>query len=159
MLIGISEATTKIAGQRHDDRRATDRQRHAGGDQRPEDEDERQGGQRQRDDLAPTQVGLGHGLDVAVEGRAAGQLDRQPGRVVQALAQDRQRVGRIVGRQVEEDDVVGRVPVGRDLAAAPAGATRRGRRAGRVGTSRTASAAAVSNGGRAGLERRAARRR
>jgi hypothetical protein len=37
-------------------------------------------------------------------------------RLVQSLAQDRQRIGRIVGREVEEDDVVGRVAVGRDLA-------------------------------------------
>ena len=103
-------------GQRHDHRRATDHQRDPGRDQRAEDEEERERRQRQRHELAPLQVGLGDGLDVAVEGRAAGQLDRQARRLVQSVAEDRQGLRRIVRRQVEEDDVVGRVPVGRDLA-------------------------------------------
>ena len=81
------------AGQRHDHGRATDHQRDARGDDRPEDDDERQRRQRQRDELAPSEVGLGHGLDVAVEGRTAGQRDIEPGRLVESLAQDRQRIG------------------------------------------------------------------
>ena len=80
MLIGVSEATTKIAGQRDDDRRPADDERHAGRDERAEDEEQRERRERQRDDLAPLEVGLGDGLDVAVEGRAAGQLDVEPGR-------------------------------------------------------------------------------
>ena len=120
------------AAQRDDDRRPTDHQRDARRDQRTEDEDQRQRRQRQRDDLAPLQVGLGDGLDVAVEGGPAGQFDIEPGRRSQALAKDRQRVGRIVGGQVEEDDVVGGVAVGRDLAwreevGDDAGDVRRGR--------------------------------
>ncbi len=55
-------------------------------------------------------------MDVAVEGGPAGELDRQRRGRPQPRVQDRQRIGRVVGRQVEEDDVVGRVAVGRDLA-------------------------------------------
>ena len=135
------------AAQRHDDRRSTDDQRDARGHQRTEDEDQGERRQGQRDDLAPAQVRFGDGLDVAVEGGPAGQLDVEPGRRPQALAQDRQRIGRIVRRQVEEDDVVGGVAVARRSGAATGGARRRGRRAGAVPTSRIASAAATSNAG------------
>ena len=101
--------------ERHQDRGPADDERDAGRDGRAEDHEQRQRGERERDDLAPLEVGLGHGLHVAVEGGSAGQLDRQARRLVQALAQDRQRLRRVVGRQVEEDDVVGGVAVGRDL--------------------------------------------
>ena len=87
-------------GQGHDDRRATDRQRDARRDRRSEHDQEGQRRERQRDDLAPAEVRLGHRLHVAVEGRAAGELDVEAGRRVEALAEDRQRLGRVVGRQV-----------------------------------------------------------
>ena len=65
---------------------------------------------------------------------------------MQALAQDRQRVGRVVRRQVQEDDVVGRVPVGRDLARRQqVGHDPRDVR--RVGMSARLAAAADSNAG------------
>ena len=103
------------ARERDHDGRAADDQRHPGRDRGAEDEQQGDGGERQRDDLAPPEVRLGHALDVAVERRPAGELDGQPGRLVEPFAKDRQRVRRVVGRQVEEDDVVGGMPVGRDL--------------------------------------------
>ena len=45
---------------------------------RAEHEQQREGGQRQRDELAAPQVGLGHRLDVAVERRPAGQQRTAP---------------------------------------------------------------------------------
>ena len=116
MLIGMSEATTKIAASATTTAAPPTASGTPGGDQRAEHEDQRERGQRQRDDLAPAQVRLRDGLDVAVEGRAAGELDVERGRRSEALVQDRQGVGRVVRRQVEEDDVVGGVAVGRDLA-------------------------------------------
>ena len=115
MLIGVTDATRKIAASATTTAVPPTTSGTPAATARPEDDQQREGGQRQRDELAAPQVRLRHGLDVAVERRAAGQLDRQAGRLVEPLAQDRQGVGRVVRRQVEEDDVVGGVPVGRDL--------------------------------------------
>ena len=75
-------------------------------------------GQRQRDDLASPQVRFRDRLDVAVERRPSGQLDLQPGRRAEPLADPGQGGRRIVRRDRQEDDVVGGVAVGRDLARA-----------------------------------------
>ncbi len=117
MLIGVTRGDDEDRGQGDEDGRAADDERDAGRHDGAEDEEQRQRRQRQRDDLAPLQVLLGHRLDVAVERRTAGELDLEARR----LAQSRSRrigsaAGESSGRQVEEDDVVGGVPVGRDLA-------------------------------------------
>ena len=75
MLIGTNEATTKIAGERDEDGRAADGERHAGGDEAAEDEQQGERGERQRDELRAAEVALGHRLDVAVERRAAADPD------------------------------------------------------------------------------------
>ena len=115
MLIGVAPAIRKIAGQRDDHGRAADGERHRRRDDRAEDEQQRERRERQRDELAPPQVGLGHLLDVAVERRPAGQPDLQPGGVVNRRADARQRPRGVVRGQVEQDDVVRGVPVGGDL--------------------------------------------
>ena len=75
---------------------------------------------------------------------------------MQALAQDRQGVRRVVRWEVEEDDVVGRVAVGRDLARLEQVGDD-ARTWGAPGTSAIAAAAANSNSGvpaiRVGLEK------
>ncbi len=103
-------------GERDDDRRPADDERNAGRHDRTEHEQERNRRQRQRDDLAPLEVRLRHVLDVAVERRPAGDLDADPGRVGEALDDAGQRGGRVVGRDREEHDVVGRAAIGGDLA-------------------------------------------
>ncbi len=103
------------ARERDHDSGAADDQRHPGRDRGAEDDQQRDGGKRQRDHLAPSEVRFRHALDVAVERRPAGQLDRQAGCLVEPSAEDRQGLRGVIGRQVEEDDVVGGVPVGRDL--------------------------------------------
>ena len=75
MLIGVDRGDEEDRRERDEHRRPADDQRHAGRHHRPEDDQQRERRQRQRDQLAPPQVGLGHGLDVAVERRPAGQLD------------------------------------------------------------------------------------
>ena len=92
MLIGVTPAIRKIAGQRDDHRRAADDERHAGRDHRAEHEQQRERRERQRDQLAPLEVRLGHLLDVAVERRAAGQPDLDPAPRGCAAAEARQRV-------------------------------------------------------------------
>jgi hypothetical protein len=87
--------------ERDDHRRAADDQRHGGRDRGAEDNQERDRGQWQRDELAPSQVGLGDRLDVAVEGRPAGQSDLQARRVPERGAQARQRLRRVVRGQVQ----------------------------------------------------------
>ncbi len=103
-------------GQRGNDCGSADGQRHRRGHQRAEHDDQRQAGQWQRDQLAPPQVGLRHALDVAVEGRPTGQLDVEIGRMAEEGLEDRQDVGRVVGGEVEEEDVIRGVAIGRDLA-------------------------------------------
>ena len=75
MLIGVTDATTKIAARATSDGRAADDERHAGRDERAEDEQQGERGQRQGDELASLQVALADRLDVAVERWAAGELD------------------------------------------------------------------------------------
>jgi hypothetical protein len=101
--------------QRHEDARAADDQRHTRCDHRAEDEQQRKRRKRQRDDLASLEVAFADALDVAVERRAAGQLDGHARRLTQPFPQDRQRVRGVVCGQVEQDDVIRRMPVGRDL--------------------------------------------
>ncbi len=103
-------------GQGDDDRRTADDERHARRHDGPEHHDQGERRQRQGDEFAPAKVRLGHGLDVAVERGATGELHLQARGLAQALAQDRQGFGRIVRRQVQEHDVVGGVAIGRDLA-------------------------------------------
>ena len=105
-------------GQRHEHRRPADRERHARGDHRAEDQQEGQTGEGQGDELAPPEVVLRDRLDVAVEGRPAGQLDRDrpAGQAGEPLLDARQGIGRIVGADVEQDHVVRGLPIGRDLA-------------------------------------------
>ena len=115
MLIGVTLGDQEDPGQRDDDRRAADRQRHRRRDHRAEDEQQRERGERQRDELAPPEVRLGHLLDVAVERRAAGQPDLEAGHLPDRRADAGQRPRRVVGGEVEQDDVVGGVPVRGDL--------------------------------------------
>ena len=84
-----------------------------------EHEQQREGRERQRDELAAPEVALGHGLDVAVERGAAGDADARA-RAPRARAASTGGIasGRVVGRQVQEHDVVGGVAVGADLARA-----------------------------------------
>ena len=116
MLIGVSEATTKIPASATMTAAPPTTSGTPAATSEPNTNTSAKRRQRQRHELAAAQVGFRDGLDVAVEGRATRQLDGQPGRVMDALAQDRQRLRRIVGRQVEEHDVVGGVAVGRHLA-------------------------------------------
>jgi hypothetical protein len=51
-------------------------------------------------------------VDVAVERRPAGQADLDLGHVHEGRPNPRQGQGRVVGREVDRDDVVGRVAVG-----------------------------------------------
>ena len=103
-------------GQSDEDARPADDERDAGSDERPEHDQQREGGERERDDLAALEVPLADVLHIAVEGGAARELDRQPRRLAEPFAQDRQCVGGVVGRQVEEDDVIRGMAVRRDLA-------------------------------------------
>ena len=67
-----------------------------------EDEQQRERGERQRDQLGPLQVALGEHLDVAVERRAAGQ-ERSHARGRSERGSDRlERLGRLVGRRSSE---------------------------------------------------------
>ena len=116
MLIGVAEATRKIPAEGRDDRGAADRERQGRGDDGSEDEEERQRRERERDHLAPPEVGLGDLLDVAVEGRPAGQSHLELRHVHERRADAGQRERGVVGREVQGDDVVGGVAVGRDLA-------------------------------------------
>ncbi len=69
----------------------------------------------QRDDLAPAEVCLTDRLHIAVERRAAGEADLEPRGVVEGGPDPRQRGGRVVRREIEEDDVVGGVAIERYL--------------------------------------------
>ena len=109
MLIGVSAGDEEDGRQRDDDRRAADDQRDGRRDDRAEDEQQRDRGERQRDDLAPPQVGLRDRLDVAVERRAAGELDVEAGRLAERRADPRQRRRESSGADRQEHDVVGRV--------------------------------------------------
>ena len=57
----------------------------------------------------------GHFRFEPVEVPESGELQLEAGWFVEQRLQDRQRVGRVVGRQVQQDDVVGRAPVGGHL--------------------------------------------
>ena len=103
-------------GEGHQYRGPADGERHAGRDQRAEHDHEREGGQRERDHLRALEVRLGHGLHIAVEGRSAARPHRLSRDLVEAGHHAGDRVGRVVGREVEEHDVVGGVAVGGDLA-------------------------------------------
>ena len=116
MLIGVNWATTKIAAIATRTLDPPTTSGTPGRDQRSEDDQQRQGREGQRDDLASLEVALADVLHVTVERRPAGELDSQARRVTQALTEDRQGVGRVVRGQVEQHDVVCRVAVGRDLA-------------------------------------------
>ena len=70
------------AGAAHD-------QRYARRDDRPEHDEKRQRGQRQRDDLAALEVPLADALDIAVEGGTTGELDGQARCLLEPLAKDR----------------------------------------------------------------------
>jgi hypothetical protein len=113
MLIGVTDAIPKIAAS------ATTTAAPpvaSGSAAATSDPNTSRRGQRQRDQLALAEVGLRHLLDVAVERRPTGQLDVEAVGVDEAIRDPGQRGGRVVRRDREEDDVVGRVPVGRDLA-------------------------------------------
>ena len=84
MLIGVSAGDEEDRREGDDDGRAADDQRHGRRDDRAEDEQQRERRERQRDQLAAPQVRLGDLLDVAVERRAAGQPDLEPGLLVRA---------------------------------------------------------------------------
>ena len=99
-----------------DHRGAADRECHAGSNHRAEHEQERQSGQRKGDQLGAAEIRFGESLDVAVEGRAAGQRDFESGRRSQCSSDEWQALRGVVRREVELDDVVGRVTIGRDLA-------------------------------------------
>ena len=119
MLIGVMPATTKIAARATSTAAPPTASGTRRGDDRSEHEQQRDRRERQRDELAAAEVGLGHGLDVAVERGAAGELDLEPGR----RGASRSRIpGRAAGESSggsrQEDDVVGGVAVGRDLARA-----------------------------------------
>ena len=160
MLIGMTEATTKMPRQRDDDRRAADDQRHARGDERAEDDRQGERRQRQRDDLAPPQVRLGDGLDVAVERRPAGQLDveaRAPAAGARAGSAARRASRPAAGRGRRCRRRCGRRP--RPGAATRRCETTRATCGARRRRRAIAAAAAASNAGVPGLERRAARRR
>ena len=75
MLIGITDATMKIPASATSTDGAADRERHARRDEAAEHEQQGERGERQRDQLRPLEVALGDRLDVAVERRAAGDLD------------------------------------------------------------------------------------
>ena len=96
MLIGVRLATRKIAASATTTAAPPTTSGTRRGDDRAEDEQQRDRGQRQRDDLAPAEVGLRDRLDVAVERRAAGQLDLEPGRLAEPLADPGQGRRRIV---------------------------------------------------------------
>jgi hypothetical protein len=102
-------------GEGHEDRRPADRERDARGDEAAEHEEEGERSEGEGDELRPAQVALGHRLDVAVERGAAADPDGEPGHLVEGGGDRRDRVRRVVGRQVEEHDVVRRVPVGAHL--------------------------------------------
>ena len=89
MLIGREAGDDEDRRQGEDHRRAADDQRNGRRHHRAEHEQQGQGRERQRDQLAPSEVGLGDGLDVAVERGAAGQPDLEAGRLVERGAQAR----------------------------------------------------------------------
>ena len=76
MLIGITDATRKIPASATSTDGAADRERHARRDEAPEHEQQRERGERQRDELGALQVALGHRLDVAVERGPAARSGR-----------------------------------------------------------------------------------
>ena len=116
MLIGVRPATTKMAANARTTAAPPTISGIAAATTDPKTMSSARAAERQRDQLAAPEVRLGHRLHVAVERGAAGQAHLEPGRVVQCRAQARQRSRRIVGGEVEQDDVVRRVAVGRDLA-------------------------------------------
>ena len=95
--------------------RAADDDRHARREQAAEDEQQRQRGERQRDELAALQVALREDLDVAVERRATGEIDRDAGHRCDRVLDRLERLRRIVWRQVQGDDLVDRSAVVADL--------------------------------------------
>ena len=79
MLIGVTCATRNTSAERDQDGSATDHERHPRRDHAAEHEQQRDGGERQGDELAALQVRLGNLLDVAVERGAAGKVHADPG--------------------------------------------------------------------------------
>ena len=116
MLIGVTRRHDEDPGERDEHGRAADGERDAGRDDAAEHEEEGQGGQRKRDELAPRRSRLRDGLDVAVERGAAADADPEAGHVAERGGDGRDRVRGVVGREVQEDDVVGGVAVRRHLA-------------------------------------------
>ena len=117
MLIGVTLATTKMTASATSTAAPPTTSGTPAATTEPNTSSRARAGERQRDDLAPAEVGLGDRLDVAVErGAAREPATVSPATCGGAAADRRQRVGRVVGRQVEEDDVVRGVAVGRDLA-------------------------------------------
>ena len=92
------------------------------------------------------EVALGHGLDVAVERGPPPIWTREPGDLVERGLDGRDRVGRVVRREVEEHDVVGGVAVRADLAGAST-CDRTRVTCGAVATSRVAASTAASHAG------------
>ncbi len=102
-------------GQRDEHRQSANDHRHARGHDAAEDEQERDRGERQADELAPTEVILRDRLDVPVERGTAGQRDVEAGLRHDGRLDRRQGVGGAVRRQVERDDLVHRPTVRADL--------------------------------------------
>jgi hypothetical protein len=81
-----------------DDRATADDDRHAGSDDAAEHEQQGQRGQRQRDEFAALKVVLGEHLDVAVEGRPAGEKRAHAGRLAKCCLHGCQRCRRVIRR-------------------------------------------------------------
>ena len=117
MLIGVTLATRKIAASATTTAAPPTTSGHRRRDDRAEHDQQRQRRQRQRDRLAPTQVRFGDRLDVAVERRPAGEARPRARRGVAERSRGSPAAPPANRRaEVEEDDVVRRVAIGRDLA-------------------------------------------
>ncbi len=81
---------------------------------RPEDEQQRRGRERERDQLGAAQVALGHVVDVLVEDRGAGERHRERGRL-ERLLDVQQQVARVRGVRLHRDRRVRGLVIGCDL--------------------------------------------
>ena len=147
MLIGMTEATTKMPARATITAAPPTTSGTPAATTEPNTTMQRQRRQRQRDELAPPEVGLGHGLDVAVEGRAAGQLDRRA-RARRGAARAGSAAHRANRRAAGRGRRCRRRCGGRPRpGAATGGATRPGRRAARSGRRGSRRRAAASKAG------------